>query len=150
LGLSDIVLQMHTTRDQLVKFIIERLTDLAFTPRSVSLSLGKSPTYLADFLGKKASPNVLDEDTRANLARILSTSEENLRFQRSFVKTSVGLRDIDVSHTGNGLPVVRRTVEMRVDSIFEELGRIKERLDRLEGQSVRDHQTGAGKKPRPQ
>jgi hypothetical protein len=141
---------MHTTRDQLVKFIIERLMDMAITPRSVSLSLGKSPTYLADFLGKKASPNVLDEDTRANLARILSTSEENLRFQRAFVKTSVGLRDIDVSHTGNGLPVVRRTVEMRVDSIFEELGRIKERLDRLEGQSGRDHQTGVGKKPRPQ
>jgi hypothetical protein len=142
---------MHATRDHLVKFIIERLTDLAFTPRSVSLSLGKSPTYLADFLGKKASPNVLDEDTRANLARILSTSEENLRFQRAFVKTSVGLRDIDVSHTGNGLPVVRRTVEMRVDSIFEELGRIKERLDRLEGlSSGRDQQPGAGKKPRPQ
>jgi AraC-like DNA-binding protein len=123
---------MHTSRDQLVKFIIERLTDLALTPRAVSLTLGKSPTYLADFLGKKASPKVIDEETRANLSRILSTNEDNLRFQRSFVKTTVGISAQDSPQAGNGRPVIRRANDMSMGDIYTKLGKLEQRIEQLE------------------
>jgi hypothetical protein len=140
---------MHTSRDQLVNFISERLKDLALTPRAVSLTLGKSPTYLADFLGKKASPKVIDEETRSNLSRILSTNEDNLRFQRSMVKESLGLLPQSVSHTGNGHPVVRRANDMSMGDIYTRLGKLEQRIEQLEEERSVAPETKRKRKARP-
>jgi hypothetical protein len=122
---------MHTTREALIQFIIDRLTDLSLTPRGVSKLLGKSPTYMADFIGTKASPKKLDEETRADLARILETSEENLKFQPQKIKESVGLMTNNVS-AANIEGRAKRATGMNMRDIYLELGMLKQRVAQLE------------------
>jgi hypothetical protein len=125
---------MHTSRDALVNFIAERIVDLGETPRSVSLRLGKGATYLADFMGDKASPKALPEDVRLDLSRILGTDEDNLRFQRPAVNHSVGNNAQDIGTAKTRRQKVKREPDMSFRDVYIRLGKLEQRVAQLEDQ----------------
>jgi hypothetical protein len=140
---------MHTTRESAIKFLKDRLRDLGLTPRAVSLSLDKSPTYLADYMGDKASPKALPEDVRLDLARILDTDQDNLRYQRISVKDSATKIPQDVSSGGNGRPPVRRATDMSMGDIYTRLGKLEQRIEQLETERPVASDTKGKKHTRP-
>lgn len=143
---------MGRTREQVIKDLDRALKDAGLSMRRASLKLDLNHSYLSQFMRETDySPDVLPEDVRQALARLLGIDENFLR-----IHTSSGdiVKDSDIysrqtrrvgtiTHSG-------RTTEMRVDRLIEELGRIKERLDRLEsGLQAEQPTSGRGKKPRP-
>ncbi len=58
--------------------ILEKLDELRLTMKEVSLSIGRNPTYLQQFL-KRGVPAELDERDRINLANALGVDENALR-----------------------------------------------------------------------
>lgn len=70
--------ELMTDRQQDVRdFLDKAVRDKGFSLNSLSLQLGKNPTYLFHFI-KRHSPRRLDEQTRKKLAQILEVSEQKL------------------------------------------------------------------------
>lgn len=122
-------------RKEVVDFLNVALLAAGESMRSASLKLGLNHSYLSQFMRTDDySPEELPEGVRKDLARLLNTSEENLRV-RSEKPDSVNHVESPSTYGGTveGTDsTTRMTMEMR--HIYEELGRIKERLDRLEKQ----------------
>jgi hypothetical protein len=144
------------TRDEVIEDLNVALLAAGHSMRSASIALGLNHSYLSQFMRKTDySPDVLPEDVRIALARLLGIDQMILRIG-TFTHSTFNHLDTDSGYNRparvvNHRASDRRTPDMRIDSLYEELGRIKERLDRLEGlSSGRDQQPGAGKKPRPQ
>jgi hypothetical protein len=133
---------MHASRQDLVNFLLERIGDRGETPRSVSLALGKSPTYVSDFTGSKASPKALPEEFRRDLARFLETDEDNLRYQRVTVRGALGITPDNVSAAKVGRRPGRAN-DMSMGDIYTRIGKLEQRIEQLEaGQAA-----SKGKKP---
>lgn len=138
---------MGRTRKEVIDSLGAALKAAGYSMRSASMALDLNPGYLSEFMRETGySPEVLPEDVREPLARLLGIDEKTLK-----ISTAAG---VAVKHSEiiprQTKPV--RTVthsgrtEMRVDKLIEEVGRIKERLDRLEGQPA---QSVGDKKSRP-
>lgn len=123
---------MHTTRAAAIKFLSELIVDRMTTPRALSLSLRKGPTYLSDYMGKKASPYELPERIRHNLARILNTSEDNLKFEPAVVNGSIGKTDQDVQTANMKRSASRRANDMSLGDVYIRLGKLEQRIIDLE------------------
>lgn len=125
---------MGRTRDQVVETLLVALTAAGHSMRSASLALDLNHSYLSQFLKKKDySPDVLPEDVRLALAQLLNIDEKFIKIDTPkavAVKTFEG-KPAQIGSASKEIDG-RRNVHMRVDSILEEIGRIKERLDRLE------------------
>jgi hypothetical protein len=139
---------MGRTRKEVIDGLAAALEAAGYSMRSASKTLGLNPGYLSEFMRETGySPEVLPEDVREPLARLLGIDENFLR-----IRTAEGgiVKQYETS------PVYSRRVgtvkdlgrdaEMRIDNILLELGRIKERLDRLEGRPLVSEKD---KKPRP-
>lgn len=72
---------MFERRDDLVRFIVNTLRDRGMDLKAASLAIGKNQSYLHQFTGAKASPRVLPEDVRTDLARIMGLDESALRLK---------------------------------------------------------------------
>jgi hypothetical protein len=118
-----------------------------YTMRRASLALKLNHAYLSQFMREKGySPEVLPEEVREGLANLLGLDQNMLRIgtvQDQEINPNEGIKGHSdrVVTTTSG----KRTTDMRVDDLLQEIGRLKERLDRLEGQPVQSGQ----KKPRP-
>jgi hypothetical protein len=64
--------------DQVRQRIKDRINELNMSLRGVSLDVGKSHTYISQFLDR-GSPRVLPEDVRDKLAQILRMPADELR-----------------------------------------------------------------------
>lgn len=140
---------MHTTRAAAIKFLSELITDRMTTPRALSQRLGKGYTYLADYMGEKASPKELPERVRKDLAIILGTDEDNLRFQDTFVKTSVGIPPETGSTAEGHKPAARRERDMSLGDLYVRLGRLEQRVLELEADRPVSAPTERKKRQRP-
>jgi hypothetical protein len=143
---------MGRTRAEVISDINVALLAAGHSMRSASLALDLNPGYLSEFMRETDySPEVLPEDVRLALATLLGVDEKIFRvgpvLERT-VNSPEGIKGYSKRiPAANGDTSDRRNVHMRVDFILEELGRIKERLDQLEG---RPGQAGNTKKPGPQ
>lgn len=137
---------MGRTRDQVVDYLFVALAAANQTQRSASLALGLNHSYLNQFMKKTGySPDVLPENVRIALARLLDIDEELIKVSDP---APLVVKTLEGKTTQNGEPGKesgdRRSVQMRVDNILQEIGRIKERLDRLEAA----HDTDRPDKPK--
>lgn len=125
---------MERTRDDVIEDLNVALVAAGHSMRSASLALGLNHSYLAQFMRKNGySPEVLPEDVRFNLAALLQVDEKIFRVPirtGDFVNPAEGIKAY--GKRAGGVGPDRRTTEMRVDDLLQEIGRIKERLDRLE------------------
>lgn len=142
---------MGQPRDRVIETLYIALAAAGHTMRSASIAIGLNHSYLSKFMRKDGySPDVLPEDIRLALARLLDIDQNLIKVNPiggAIVKDRDGISSygIRAPRTGAG----RRTTEMRVDHIIEELGRIKERLDRLEGRGGAAAPGKGDKPPRP-
>lgn len=129
---------MGRTREQVIEDLNVALLGAGHSMRSASIKLGLNHSYLSQFMRKTDySPEVLPEDVRSALATLLGVDEKIFRISTSSnreVNTSEGIKTYGKRVAQGGTD--RRTTEMRIDDLLQEIGRIKERLDRLEGQSA--------------
>jgi hypothetical protein len=140
---------MGRSRKDVIADLNVALVAAGHTMRSASIELGLNHSYLSKFMrNADYSPEVLPEDVRLALATLLGVDEKIFRIAPQTgipINEAVGLKEYSkrvVSPIGDSTD--RRNVHMRVDHILEELGRIKERLDRIEDQQTAEH-TKAGK-----
>jgi hypothetical protein len=139
---------MGRTRADVIADLNAALLGAGYSMRQASLKLGLNHSYLSQFMKETDySPEVLPEDVRLALANLLGLDQNILRIGTvpdKVINTNAGFRAHSdrVVTTSSG----KRTTDMRVDNLLQEIGRLKERVDRLEGQPVQSGQ----KKPRPQ
>lgn len=84
--------------DVVRKLILEKLAEKRLSMKDASLRLGKSHSYIQQFL-KRGVPAQLDEDVRGPLAELLGVPEDQLRGpssklpKRDYVKVNASSRD---------------------------------------------------------
>jgi phage repressor protein C with HTH and peptisase S24 domain len=96
--------------DAVRKLILEKLTERGLTMKEASLRIGKSHSYLQQFL-KRGVPEELGEYERASLSEVLGVNEQDLRGtspklpKKDYVKVSGTVADpqpyIKLSDTGH-------------------------------------------------
>jgi hypothetical protein len=127
---------MGRTRADVIADLNVALLAAGYTMRSASIALGLNHSYLSKFMRKTDhSPDVLPEDVRLALANLLGLDQNILRIgtvSEKVINTNAGF----IAHSDRVVttPSGKRTTDMRLDNLLQEIGRIKERLDRLEGQ----------------
>ena len=127
---------MGRPRAEVIADLNAALLGAGHSMRSASLKLGLNHSYLNQFMKEKDySPEVLPEDVRLALAQLVGLDEKMLRIATG---NEVALNEGEgIKPYSRSVPRVgtdRRETDMRIDRLYEELGRIKERLDRLEAQ----------------
>jgi hypothetical protein len=132
---------MGRTRKEVVEDLNVALVAAGHSMRSASIALGLNHSYLSRFMQETGySPDVLPEDVRLALARLIGIDEKILRISTPggvFVNPSEGFEaHSETANRTKAYGTGKRTTDMRVDHLFQELGRIKERLDRLESESA--------------
>jgi hypothetical protein len=131
---------MGRSRDAVIEDLKVALRAAGYSMASASKALDLNHSYLSKFMRKKDySPEALPEDVRIALAQLIGLGEEKLRIDthRSVdIKKSEGIKGYgkDAPKTESD----RRNAHMRIDNLLIEVGRIKERLDKLEGQPGSD------------
>lgn len=146
---------MSRPRKEVVEDLNVAILAAGHTMRSASLALGLNHAYLSQFMKETDySPEVLPEEVREGLAQLLGMNENNLRVSTQ-KRVKINPKDTiqPYGRNANGTQphkqTRKRTTDMRVDDVMEQLGRIKERLDRLEGQTDTNPASRKDKKDRP-
>lgn len=127
---------MGRSRADVIADLNVALLAAGHTMRSASMVLDLNHSYLSKFMRKDGySPDVLPEQIRLSLARLLGIDERMLRIDaQKPAEINKGEGNIRYAYKALGSESDRRNAHMRIDNILQEIGRIKERLDKLEGQ----------------
>lgn len=131
---------MGRSRAEVIADLNVALVGAGYSMASASKALGLNHSYLSKFMrNQDYSPEVLPEDVRIGLAQLVGLGEETLRIDPHRpvgIKEGEGIKGYGKRVHSNGDSTDRRNIHMRVDHVIEEIGRIKERLDRLEGRTA--------------
>jgi hypothetical protein len=139
---------MGRTRKEVIADLNVALLAAGYSMRQASLKLDLNHSYLSQFMKETGySPEVLPEDVRLALANLLGLDQNILKIGTgpdNAINPNEGFKAYGKPVAGAKVSE-RRTTDMRVDDVLQEIGRIKERLDQLEGQQ----RSVSHKKPRP-